>query len=316
MKKVNFGMAFSKEFAGNDPLSHIVTKLPVYLELLELCRKMGWDSYVFTRLTYMEGGIFKGSWRYDNGKFEVVTQPVKADLVYDRTGGINFPPEDGGKTIWVNRRDFKILAWDKWMGYQSLGKYMPQTLLVENEKELPEVVAKIKTDWIVLKPYNGLKGLGIFIGPKNEAKHFKFDEKYSKYIAQEFVDTSGGIPGVTGGMHDLRVAIVNGKIPWSHFRVPKEGTFLANAAQGGNLTELNPGLIPDNIKEIAMEVSGRFYKNYDNPIYSLDFGVGKDGKPMIFEINDQIGFPKPDMKNKDNFLNGIVINFKGKLATK
>ena len=52
---------------------------------------------------------------------------------------------------------------------------------------------------------------------------------------------------------------------------------------------------------------------YDNPAYSLDFGIGKDGIPKIFEINDQIGFPKWEMKQRDVFLKELVYDFARKL---
>jgi hypothetical protein len=48
----------------------------------------------------------------------------------------------------------------------------------------------------------------------------------------------------------------------------------------------------------------------------LDFGVGAFGKPYIFEINDQMGFPKWEMDKRDNFLNGLVENFEQKLQQK
>ncbi|KKR71361.1 MAG: ATP-grasp domain protein [Candidatus Woesebacteria bacterium GW2011_GWA2_40_7b] len=279
MNQKKIGMAFSREFIGNDPLGHIGVKKPVYHRFLELCTKRDWDAYILTRKTYKE-----------------------------------FPPEGDESAIWINRRDFKILAWDKWAAYREIGHYMPQTLLVEDEKEIPVVVDQIKTDRVVLKPFNGLKGLGIFIGPKNEAKNFKFTPKYKRYIAQEFVDTSSGISGIVSGMHDLRVVIINGEVVWCHVREPVGGSLLANAAQGGNLTEVDYRKVPRFVKDIVENISKEFYKKYDNPVYSLDFGVGKNGVPKIFEINDQIGFPKWEMKNRDNFLNFLVKNMADKLA--
>jgi len=282
---------------------------------LELIKSKGWGAFILTKKTYLGNGTFNGGWIFDAGKFALVRDKIKIDLVYDRSGGVDFPPEGDKSTIWVNRRDFKVLAWDKWKGYQEASEYMPQTLLIESEEDIPEVVSKIKTDWVVLKPFNGLKGLGIFIGSKEKAGDFKFNEKFSKYVAQEFVDTGGGIPGLTPGLHDLRIAVVNGEIVWAHIRIPLKGSYLANAARGGNLTEVNPKLIPKNIKEIVSKISDRFYNEYDNPVYSLDFGIGKDGKPYIFEINDQIGFPKWEMENRDNFLNALIINFESKLSS-
>lgn len=314
MNKKNIGMAFSREFIGDTPLAHIGVKEPVYNRFLELCTLRGWNAYILTRKTHKGSGIFEGSWKFSDGKFEMIKSPAKMDVVYDRTAGTKFPPEGDESIIWINRRDFKILAWDKWAAYQVIGHYMPQTLLVEDEKELPMVVNQIKTDLVVLKPFNGLKGLGIFIGPKSEAKNFKFHSKYKRYVAQEFIDTGDGISGIASGMHDLRIVVINGKVTWCHVREPVGGSLLANAAQGGNLTEINYEKVPNIIKNIVDDVSKKFYKEYDNPVYSLDFGVGKDGVPKIFEINDQMGFPKWEMRNRDIFLNFLVDNIADKLV--
>ena len=311
--KPRVGICFSKDFIGDTPLSHIGVKLPVYLRLLDLLGQQGFETFVLTKKTYIGSGVFDGVWFYKDKVFKGLKEKVQIGLVYDRSAGVAFPPEDDNSTIWVNKSEFKKLCWDKWQGYMAIGKYMPQTLLLESEDKIPDVVSEIVTDWVVLKPYNGLKGLGVYIGDKENAAKFRFPDNFKKYIAQQFVDTSSGITGVTAGKHDLRIAVVNGEVVWCHVRVPAEGTFLANAAQGGNLTEVEYKEVPQDIKKIVAEVTRDFFNNYDNPIFSLDFGVDKSGTPMIFEINDQIGFPKWEMNNRDVFLNALVDNFKGKL---
>jgi len=314
MNKKNVGMMFSRDFIGNNPLAHIGAKRPVYIHFLELCENEGWGAFVLTHKTYKGNGIFDGVWKFNQGKFSKISKEVKLDLVYDRSGGVKFPPEKDNSLVWVNERNFKLLAWDKWATFREIGEYMPQTFMVEDRKDLPEILSQIKGDRVVLKPFNGLKGIGIFIGPKEKALDFKFDGKYSRYVAQEFVDTSGGIPGIAHGMHDLRIVVVNGKPVWCHVREPADGSLLANAAQGGSLTEVDYEKVPESIKKVVQKVSEIFSKKFDNPIYSLDFGVDKSGKPRIFEINDQMGFPKWEMEKRDIFLQGLVENFKGKLA--
>jgi len=309
-KKV--GICFSKELQGDSPLSHIITKLSVYMRLLELMKSEGWEVYVLTRKTYKGSGIFKGGWLFDKNKFFPTKENLKLDLVYDRTGGVNFPIA-GDSLCVVNERDFKVLAWNKWATSKIIGEYMPQTLLIDERKNLPEILSKVKSDWVVLKPFNGLKGIGIFIGPKVKALGFKFNEKYNCYIAQEFVDTSGGIPGLTNGMHDVRIVIVNAKPVWCHIRVPAKGSLLANAAQGGSLTEISYEKVPENIKKSVSKITEIFSQKFDNPVYSLDFGVGKNCIPYVFEINDQMGFPKWEMSNRDNFLHELIQNFREKL---
>jgi glutathione synthase/RimK-type ligase-like ATP-grasp enzyme len=191
---------------------------------------------------------------------------------------------------------------------------MAKTYWVGERKNLPGVLDKIKTDWVVLKPHNGMKGIGIFIGPKDKARLFQLPKKkiYSQYIAQEFVDTSAGIPGIVRGQHDLRVAVANGEAVWSHVRTPPAGSFKANVAQGGEIKEVVCEKLPEAVKRIVAQLAERFYQKYDNPIYSIDFGMGKDG-PLIFELNDQIGFPTWEMKNRETFLQAHIKNFAMKL---
>lgn len=310
MKKV--GVCFSKGLQGNEPLHHIGTKLPVYTRLLDLIEGAGWEAYVLTRRTYRGNRIFSGGWKYSKGKFHLVKRDLSIDLVYDRTGGVNFPPKDNNLTV-VNPRDFKILCWDKWATSKEIGQFMPKTILIENEGQIAPSLSKIKTKRVVLKPFNGLKGMGIFIGDKLDALNFKFPGNFPKYIMQEFVDTSGGIAHITPGTHDLRVVIVNSNPVWCHVRVPAPGSLLANAALGGDLTEVDYEIVPENIKEVVHKITKHFSENYDNPIYSLDFGVGKDRSPYIFEINDQIGFPKWEMRSRDSFLLALITNFRLKL---
>lgn len=309
-KKV--GICFSKELQGETPLSHIVGKLNVYMRLLELMSEEGWEVYILTRRTYRGDGIFDGGWLYKKGSFTLVNDRLKIDVVYDRTGGIDFPIF-GDRLEVINELEFKILAWDKWATYKMIGKYMPQTLLIKKKKNLPKVLSEIKSDIVVLKPVNGLKGNGIYIGPKKRAIKFEYSKKYPRYIAQEFIDTDGGIPGITNGMHDLRIVIINGTPALCHVRVPAEGSFLANAAQGGNLTEINYQDVPEKINDVVSRVSKIFSERFNNPIYSLDFGIGNNGKPYIFEINDQMGFPKWEMKNRDLFLQEVIKNIKTRL---
>lgn len=319
----NVGICFSPKKEKPDPLSHVTYKRPVYDRLLDLCLKKGWRTFVFTRKTYLGSGVFDGAWEYKNNletnsntnssnKLSWVDEQIKADIVYDRTGGIKFPLEGDTLKV-VNVRKFKIFCWDKWAAYQDLREFMPQTFLIDNLDQLDAIVPKITTDWVVVKPFNGLQGKGIYIGPKEEYKAFAFDPKYKKYVVQEFVDTSNGVKGITDSMHDIRVVVLNGKPVWGHVRVPAKGKYTANAASGGVLTELNLKLLPDSILAIVETISKDFYQKYDNPIFSIDFGVDKSGKSYIFEINDQIGFPKWEMENRDNFLKELVKNFEIKL---
>ena len=308
------GIVFSRPLIVGDPLAHTGKKHPVYIRFLEFCQRKGWDVFVLTRKTYLGKGVFKGGWAFEKkrkNKFELTKEILKMDLIYDKTGGTKFPPPNEPDLRIVDSQEFKVFCWDKWAVYQKIGEYLPQTFWVGNKENLAKVLLKIKTDWVVLKPNNGLKGIGLFIGPKEKASGFEFLKNYPKYIAQEFVDTSRGIPGIVKGLHDLRVVVINGKIVWSHVRTPPPGSFEANVARGGKIKEVACSKLPDSIKKITRRIANRFHKEFDNPVFSLDFGMEKG--PLIFEINDQIGFPLWRMKARDTFLNELIKNFAQKL---
>lgn len=308
---IKFGIIFSKPLEVEDPLSQLGKKRPVYLRLLELCQKEGWETYVLTRKTYQGKGVFIGAWLYKDGNLERVNEEVTIDVVYDRTAGHHFPIENDPLVV-IDDLDFKRLCWNKWEQYNVVGEYMTKTLFLGTDRsKLSEILDQVSTELVVIKPINGLKGKGIYIGDKKGALEFPF--KDIDYIVQEFIDTKGGIPGITSGRHDLRVAITNHIPVWCHVRVPPKDSFLANAALGGNLTEIDYETVPESVKEIVKKVSAEFSKKYDNPIYSLDFGIS-EGRPYIFEINDTIGFPTWEMKNRDVFLSELVKNFKSKLV--
>lgn len=310
------GLVYSRELSGEEPLAMIKPKRRrVYFKLLAMMRRAGWEAWVFSRLTYRGSGIFVGGWRFKGDEeFDLSGRQVTADLVFDRTGGLSFPLEKDPALRVVNERGFKKLAWDKWQAYRKLGKDMPRTFWVGERKNLEKVLARFDQSKVVLKPCNGLMGKGIFIGDVRAARDFRFHEQYPSYIAQEFVDTSGGLEGISlaPSFHDLRVVIVNGQPVYAHVRRPPPDS-LINTAHGGEIDEVQYDLVPGKIKKIVQRIALQFFEEFDNPVFSLDFGWGKTG-PKIFELNDQTAFPRWHWKARDRFLGALMINFEKKLA--
>ncbi len=314
MQSKTVAIAFSSPLETIDPLKRVAKKRPTYVELLRRCEEEGWKAVIVTRKTYQGNGKFWGYWRLkEDDSFKSVDQQIKVDLVYDRTGGLHFPKANDKLKV-VDNRDFKLLAWDKWAQYQEIGSYMAKTVLVDREN-VSAALFQLHGDFVVMKPTNGLKGLGIFIGPKEMALKFTFPDDTTPYIASDFIETKNGIPGIVDGRHDLRVVIINGKPVWTHVRIPPEGEFKANLSgrNGGTLKELMVSDLPESVLQVVRNVAPAFTEKYDNPIYSLDFGFDENGKPWVFEINDQIGFPRVGMKAKDLFLVELVKNFEMKI---
>ncbi|NTW46057.1 MAG: hypothetical protein HGB18_03345 [Candidatus Moranbacteria bacterium] len=179
--------------------------------------------------------------------------------------------------------------------YGHLSDFMPKNITIRSKEELRSALDEFDAgDIVVLKPSKGMQGNGILIGPASEIALSTLEPE-KEYSLQEFVDTSKGIPGVIDGRHDLRIIIVEGQIVLCHVRTPKEGSFLANVAQGGSIREVPLKEIPAFILDRVSEIQESIDTEFDLPLYSIDFGVAGGKTPFVFELNDQIGFPSEDM---------------------
>jgi glutathione synthase/RimK-type ligase-like ATP-grasp enzyme len=303
MRKRKIVLYFSKKRETLDPFAGFGKKHSVYYELFKKGEEDGLEMYFSSgKDAYLGDFTFKNILKYEEGRFFAYEGNIKADAIYDRSASDVFPTKEISSKV-LNGKAFKDLCWDKNKTYDFIGEFMPKSLKISNSAELISGLAKFEeNELVVLKPAAGLGGRGIFIDyPKN-----LINKKIEKdTVLQKFVDTSGGIEGIALGMHDLRVVIIWGEIVLTHIREPKKGSYLANVSQGGSIKEVELNKIPKSILEKVYLIKNKIDKEFDNPIYAIDFGV-ISGEPFVFELNDQIGFPLPEMKNKDRFIAGLV----------
>jgi glutathione synthase/RimK-type ligase-like ATP-grasp enzyme len=107
-------------------------------------------------------------------------------------------------------------------------------------------------------------------------------------IVQEFLDLSGGIPGIIQGPHDFRLIMVNGEVALCYVRTPPAGKLIANVAQGGIFKIIDPPFIPKEALEIALQLD-RTLHEYEYRLYSIDMGRLRDGTWKIIELNTPPG---------------------------
>jgi len=305
-------MYFHRRPMNEDPFAGLGKKRRVYHRLFELGTEFGFDMFVASgKENYEPPLTFGNAYRYDAGIFKKYGS-VDADAVFDRSGGLSFPPEKIGKKT-LNDIVFKRLCNDKNAMYGLLSDFMPKNITIRSEEELRSALDRFDTgDIVVLKPSKGMQGNGILIGPASEISSSTL-EPGKEYSLQEFVDTSNGIPGVIDGRHDLRIIIVEGKIILCHVRTPKEGSLLANVAQGGSIREVPIGNIPDFILDRVSEIQKKIDIGFDFPLYSIDFGIMDRKTPFVFELNDQIGFPSEDM-DYEKFIHQILKSLERKAS--
>ena len=102
-------------------------------------------------------------------------------------------------------------------------------------------------------------------------------------MVQEYVETSGGIPGLVDGRHDLRIGLYNGEVIHGRLRTPPEGGYIANIGYGGTHYVLDIASLPADAKALAQAVDSTFSK-YSHRFISVDFALTDKGW-KVFELN-------------------------------
>lgn len=299
-------MYFHKRKLGKDPFSTLGIKRSVYHDFFKRGMERGFDMYVASgKENYMKSLIFKNAYRYNGEFFEPTDGSLKMDAVFDRSGGMSFPPKDIGYKV-LNNIYFKRLCNNKNETHKIIGEFMPKSARITNADELLEQLKLFsESSLAVLKPAKGMCGKGIIIDHPEKIARIHIEDR-QEYVLQEFVDTSEGIPEIIGGYHDLRIVIADGKIVLSHVRIPREGSLLANVAQGGSIQEVPVKDIPKFIIDMIKKIQTRIDEKFDYPLYSIDLGIQDEIRLFVFELNDQIGFPSEQMEAKEEFLDNVL----------
>jgi D-alanine-D-alanine ligase-like ATP-grasp enzyme len=89
---------------------------------------------------------------------------------------------------------------------------------------------------------------------------------------------------------------VNDKFVYAYIREPKDGSYLANLAQGGSLIIVPKEKLPQSLTP-AIERISHVFAAFQNKIYAVDFMFDEKGKPWIVELNSMPGlFFTPEEK--------------------
>lgn len=286
------GKAPSSSFQSEPYRRLAGSKYSTYVELFEEIAKSSELYVVFGYENYLGSLGFRNAQRYlGAGFFKTEGEELTADAVYDRSYQLEFPKDNEPENKKVmNCLTFKEFSRNKLALAEKYPEYCPQTKIINSRDELKK---NLPGHMMVYKPITGMKGKGIeFITDEGDllGKNFAFPG-----ILQDFKETKEGVPGLLKGRHDMRVVVVNGQVVWATVRQPKADGLLANVAQGGSIKEIDPEKIPQTALDIVMKLAKDFAQEYYNPLFSVDLGF-EEGEPFIYEINDQIGFPLPEMR--------------------
>lgn len=255
-----------------------------------LCKQNGIQMYRASYQWYdYDKNIFTHAWMFEGeGKWKKVDD-VRPDLIYDKTKSraeVYYKKELIGQHYkFLNDLNFTKIVDDKFVTSLVFPAWSKKNWIVKSNEELENILPLIKTSKFVIKPLSESGGSGVYILDKNEIS--KIDISVEN-IVQEFIDSSNGVPNISNGMHDLRLVFVGDKLVYSYIREPKEGSYLANLAQGGKLIIVPTQDLPKSLDPIIENINFAF-SSFQNRIMAVDFMFDENKKPWIVELNSMPG---------------------------
>jgi glutathione synthase/RimK-type ligase-like ATP-grasp enzyme len=270
-----------------------------YEYFYDLCREKGIQMYRASYQWYdYEKNLFKYAWIYEGsgGKWRKV-ENIEPDLIYDKTKSraeVYYKKELIAQTYpFVNDLNFTKIVDDKFVTSLIFPQWSKKSYLIKTNADLEKILPKLKTAKVVIKPLSESGGKGVQFLEKTELEKIEFS---GENIVQEFIDSSLGVPGISVGMHDLRLVFVGDKLSYAYIREPKEGSFLANLSQGGKLTIVPVENLPKSLAPIVEFVNETF-SSFPDRIFAIDFMFDENGQPWIVELNSMPGlFFSPEEK--------------------
>ncbi|MEP7162221.1 MAG: ATP-grasp domain-containing protein [Candidatus Moraniibacteriota bacterium] len=235
-----------------------------------------------------EKRIFEQTLTY-NGTGWVVRKNIVPNFIYDRSKPslISHPSKVllAREFPLLNDPGFTLSAGSKLQVSRLIPEFSKPYTLVNSRDELKKTLGEIISSKVVVKNDRGSGGESVVIAERE--KLLQLDITFP-LLVQEFVDSSHGIPGITKSYHDLRLVFINDKLIYSYIREPKKGSLLANVAQGGSMTIIEPSRLPETLTPAIVAVQKAFSK-YPEKEYTIDFIFDEDGRPWILEMNTMPG---------------------------
>ncbi len=263
-----------------------------YHQLARLLKERGAQLWIVRgETTYRGGNAFEGRWEFRDNAFHREEGMVAADLIFLK-GRLTVDAD----ARCVNDAEFDGICTDKWATYRLFPDLCPKTVRVQSAEECRLALDALGDGVAVVKPVDGEEGKEVMIAPVRELKA-ALPKTYPRLV-QALIDTSGGIPGVAPGKHDLRLIVVQGRLVSAFVRMPAEGKFVANVAQGGSIAEVPVANIPAAAIAVIDRIDTGFAR-FPKRIYSADLGLDRDGSWKIIELNAQPGLSADDWKESE-----------------
>ncbi len=277
----NIVICFSGSRLDEDPLDELEYRM-AYGELADAVARRGHALFIVRHtVSYLGGARFADGWKWNGDRFAEWKEEIRADRIFNKS--LDFVPD--APVDMVNPLQIQAPCRNKVMLPRRLPSLCPVTRVVRDETELGAAFADIPSRLVVVKPFEGSGGEGVFIGTRGEVMS---SLPAYPFLAQEWIDTAEGIPGLVDTFHDFRLMIMNGKLILTFLRCPRRGSLISNVSRGGWVVPVPPAWRPSEPLELIAPVDAMF-AHLPRRFYTIDCVRGRDGQWKIIELNDQPG---------------------------
>lgn len=293
------GVYFDAPGKDDTPLDNAEDRA-IYQRLQTECDRQG-ACMVILRApsTYQGKGYFSRCSRFVGENVEEHPCPIRPDLIWNK-GNLSV---DGGDPI-VNDPHFDALCRDKWRTIQHFPNEHSPSFLIHTAAELTEALQRLTGELVVTKPLLGEGGAGVAIGSPESV--FRETTTFP-CIAQQFIDTRGGIPGIVEGAHDVRLISLGGEAKLCFIRQPPTGSWTANISRGGSAFAVPIDRIPSEALALYQAIDAKL-QSYPTRLYAVDMGRDRTGAWRLFELNSRPGFIHPEhMDDAADFFESLAI---------
>ncbi len=235
---------------------------------------------------FLGGNRFKGCWEFDGTTFVRHDEEIELDLIYDKG---YFVGDADSKLL--NDAEMNRICVDKRATIEMFPDLSPKTIEAKDRAEFERILKDWPSPMVVAKPVDGAEAKGVVIGPPSDV--LAADHVFP-VIVQEYIDTSGGIPGIIPGVGDLRTILVDGEIALTYARKAKEGSLISNVSKGGLEVEVLPENRPREAMDIVLAVDERFKPMSKHRVFCVDLARDVSGRWVIIELNSKPGLSVRD----------------------
>lgn len=223
---------------------------------------------------------------YTKEVYKVVDEEIRIDVVWNRSVHNSSLIYMLWSFLVCPSPQFSALSDDKLQQYTLLKKHQSRTVLFHNFI-ISQSVQDSFGDMVVLKPRFWSWGVDVQLFKKQDLLNEKdrFMNLKKRMLVQEYIDSSGGIPWLVIGKHDLRVVLLWNTIDHLTVRQPSDSKeFRSNVAVWWTETIFPCEALPKELEKLILVLQERLQLSHE--LCSLDFSYSTEEKRWYcIEIN-------------------------------